>query len=264
MTRFWGDDIIENVVRIVRGASSLLTQNYEILSKNGYSNIVTTSDFEVQKYLVSKLSSLMPESGLLCEEDDIKSIKEYTWIIDPIDGTVNYSRGIDFCAISVALLHNDNTVLGAVYLPNKNEMFTAVRGEGAYLNGERIAVSCRPFADSLLCTSFCAYNKGNFDVCSAIVNDIYLQCNDIRRFGSAATELCYIAMGRCELFFEYELYPWDYAAASLILRESGGYITDIEGEKPRFMTKTGILAANDVSNMNRLLEIVDNTKKNKI
>ena len=248
--------LVSCLVNIVRNSSTLMTTRFEILQKGSQSNIVTANDKAVQDYLIFELEKLLPGSGFMCEEDDFRKEKKYTWIIDPIDGTTNYSRGIDACAISVALRQSDVITIGVVYLPYKDEMFTAIRGKGAYLNGERINVSNRTFEESLLCTSFCAYHKENLGICSQIINETYLQCNDIRRFGSAASELCYVAKGCCELFFEYELYPWDYAAASLILREAGGKVLDLKGKVLSYQGKTGIIAANSIEHLNRLLEIV--------
>lgn len=244
------------LVNIVRSSSTLLTTRFKISQKGSCSNIVTTNDKVVQDYLVYELEELLPGSGFMCEEDDFRKEKKDTWVIDPIDGTTNYSRGIDACAISVALRQSDVITIGVVYLPFKDEMFTAIRGKGAYLNDERINVSNRTFEESLLCTSFCAYHKENLRICSQIINETYLQCNDIRRFGSAASELCYVAKGCCELFFEYELYPWDYAAAALILEEAGGIIVNMKGNEPDYTATNGIVAANNEKNIRRLQEIV--------
>lgn len=241
---------------VVRQAADLLNTAYSVSSKGDVSNIVTTNDVKVQDFLISELAKLIPGSGFISEERDYYIKREYTWVIDPIDGTTNYSRGIDFCAISVALCQGGRTTVGLVYLPYKKEMFTAIIGEGAFYNGKRIHISHRPFEDSLLCTSLCAYHKENLEVCSALINDLFLQCNDVRRFGSAASELCYVAMGRCDLFFEFELYPWDYAAASLILKEAGGIIVNLKGNEADYNSSTGIIAANNAKNIKRLQEIV--------
>lgn len=255
-------NVLDRLTGIVREAFTLMKGTYEVTPKGSPSNIVTTNDRAVQEYLKTRLRELLPESGFLCEEDDYSTERNNTWIIDPIDGTTNYSRGIDLCAISVALKQDANITLGVVYLPFKDEMFTAVQGEGAYYNGKRINVSQRTFEDSILCSSLCAYHKENMELCSKIINDTFLQCNDVRRFGSAATELCYIALGRCELFFEYELSPWDYAAASLILEEAGGCISTSHGKELGYNHNTGIIAANTDANLEQLYEIVSKYVKN--
>ena len=117
-------------------------------------------------------------------------------------------------------------------------------------------MSDRPFADGIVCTAFAVYYKEHTDLCMDIVRDIYSQCNDFRRFGACAPELCYLAMGRCELYFEYLLSPWDFAAASLILTEAGGYITDLTGQPLSCISPSGAIAANSPENLQRLQQIV--------
>lgn len=252
-------DLRDKISDIVVGASELmLSDTFEISQKEGYANIVTSSDVAVQEYLRAHLLELLPESGFLCEEEDFHDLShEYTWIIDPIDGTANYSRGIDECAICVGLKHLSEMVEAVVYLPRKKELFTASKGGGAFLNGKRIHVSDRPFQNAVLCTALCVYHKENARVCSEIIYDAFMQCNDVRRFGAAAPELCYLALGRCELYFEYNLSPWDYAAASLILTEAGGVISDLHGQTPSLTSCSGILAANTLENLQQMVKIVE-------
>ena len=248
---------IKELIDIVREASQLMLNDFEISQKDGFSNIVTSSDIAVQEFLCKQLASLLPGSGFICEEEDINDAShEYTWIIDPIDGTANYSRGIGQCAICVGLRHNDHMEASVVYLPRTNELFHAERGKGAFLNGKPIHVSDRPFQNGIMCTALAVYHKEYAKVCSDIICDTFLQCNDIRRFGAAAPELCYLAMGRCELYFEYLLSPWDYAAASLILTEAGGCLCDLQGNALTCITPSGVLAANTKENLDRLTSIV--------
>ncbi len=249
---------LDSLIEVVREAAGLMqTDSFEISQKEGFSNIVTSSDVAVQDFLCGKLAELLPGSGFLCEEEDMwDTSHEYTWIIDPIDGTANYSRGIAQCAICVALKHDADIELGVVYLPMAGELFSAERGGGAYLNGRRISVSGRPFADSVMCTALPVYHKEYADRCSTIIKEVFNECNDIRRFGACAPELCYLAMGRCELYFEYLLSPWDFAAASLIVTEAGGIITDLWGEPLTFTRPSGVLAGNSRSNHAVLTEIV--------
>ena len=250
---------IEQLTDIVREAASLMvTYGFEIEQKSGYENIVTSSDLAVQNFLCNKLHELMPESGFLCEEKDINDAEhEYTRIIDPIDGTANYSRGLNQWAICVGLKHEEVIEMGVVYLPQTNELFYAERGKGAFLNGKPIHVSQRTFADALLCTALPVYHKEYAATCSRIILEAFDRCNDIRRFGACAAELCYLAMGRCELYFEYLLSPWDYAAASLILTEAGGIITSANGDPLCLTAPTGVIAANSRPNYAQLLEIVN-------
>ena len=254
---------IKQLTNIVRDASNLMTvDEFEIMQKRGYENIVTTSDLAVQNFLCNKLSEIMPKSGFLCEEKDINDIKhEYTWIIDPIDGTANYSRGFNQCAICVGLKHHDEMEMGIVYIPRTNELFHAEKNKGAYLNGERIYVSDRTFNNAILCTALPVYYKEHSEVCSKIILEAFNKCNDIRRFGACAPELCYLAMGRCELYFEHKLGPWDYAAASLIVTEAGGTISSANGDPLSLTQATGVIAANNISNYNQLLKIVTSNYK---
>ncbi len=254
---------IGELIGIVNDASGLMViDGFEIEQKGGCENIVTSSDVAVQNFLCDRLSKAMPESGFLCEEKDINDMgHEYTWIIDPIDGTANYSRGIDQCAICVGLKHGEEMIMGVVYIPRTEECFYAEKGKGAYLNGKRIHVSERPFSNAIMCTALPVYHKEYAQVCSEIVLETFAKCNDIRRFGACAPELCYLAMGRCELYFEYLLSPWDYAAASLILTEAGGFISSANGKSLSFTEPSGVIAANSLSNYRQLLDIVVNREK---
>lgn len=253
------ETLISRIESIVRDASSLMLAPFEITQKEGYSNIVTSSDIAVQDYLCERLEFLISGCGFLCEEKDMQRQEyDYTWIIDPIDGTANYARGIDQCAICVGLKHKDTMTAAVVYLPRTDEMFTAVKGGGAFLNGQRIRVSDRPFRDSVMCTALSVYHKEHTSVCSRIITETFLRCNDIRRFGAAAPELCYTAMGRCELYFEFLLSPWDFAAASLILSEAGGCLSALDGSPLPMDKPSGVIAANNSENLAILQEIVKN------
>lgn len=249
---------LQQIIDIVKEAAGLMqTDAFEISEKEGFANIVTSSDVAVQDFLCGKLKELMPDSGFLCEEEDMwDTSHEYTWIIDPIDGTANYSRGIAQCAICVGLKHNEDMAMGVVYIPMTGEMFYAEQGKGAFLNGRQIHVSERPFENSLLCTALPVYHKEYAQMCSDIIVEAFGRCNDIRRFGACAPELCYLAMGRCELYFEYLLSPWDYAAASLIVTEAGGTITATDGSPVKLTQKGGVIAANNAANHKQMADIV--------
>lgn len=249
---------LQQIIDIVKEAAGLMqTDAFEISEKEGFANIVTSSDVAVQDFLCGRLKELMPDSGFLCEEEDMwDTSHEYTWIIDPIDGTANYSRGIAQCAICVGLKHNEDMAMGVVYIPMTGEMFYAEQGKGAFLNGRQIHVSDRPFENSLLCTALPVYHKEYAQMCSDIIVEAFGRCNDIRRFGACAPELCYLAMGRCELYFEYLLSPWDYAAASLIVTEAGGTITATDGSPVKLTQKGGVIAANNAANHKQMADIV--------
>lgn len=249
---------LDKLKEIVMDASELMvTDGFDISSKEGYSNIVTSSDIAVQDFLCKHLAEALPGSGFLCEEEDMHDAShEYTWIIDPIDGTANYSRGIAECAICVGLKHNSDMVMGVVYLPRTKEMFYAEKGKGAFLNGQRIHVSDSTFGNAIMCTALPVYHKEYAEICSGIIREVFGKCNDIRRFGACAPELCYLAMGRCELYFEYLLSPWDFAAASLILTEAGGKISCIDGKRLDFVSPCGVIAGNSAENLDELSAII--------
>lgn len=242
---------------IVHEASSLmLTDTFDITQKDGVENIVTSSDVAVQDFLCSRLSNALPGCGFLCEEEDAHDLShEYIWIIDPIDGTANYARGIAQCAICVGLWHNGKIEMSVVYLPRTGEMFWAEMGKGAWLGDKRIHVSKRPFSNSILSTALPVYHKEYTDLCSRIITEAFIEINDVRRFGAAAPELCYLAMGRTELYFEYILSPWDFGAASLIVEEAGGYLCRPDGNPLDLLKSSGVLAANSKESLSRLSTI---------
>ncbi len=242
---------------VVEAGKIMLSPDFDVTQKTSSENIVTSSDVAVQNFLKEKLQKLVPECSFLCEEDDVHTLSSpYVFIIDPIDGTTNFSRGEPDCAISVALSYENEIVFGIVHCVFKGETFTAVKGEGAYLNGRRIRVSDKQFSDGLFCTAMSVYRKSLAPVCFDIINDVYYQSNDVRRFGSCAIELCYIAAGRCDLYFELRIYPWDYAAAYLILTEAGGVLTALGGKKLTFDKTTVLIGANSRENHEKLTAIV--------
>ena len=210
------------------------TGGFEIHDKGVRENIVTSSDLAVQHYLTEKLRQHFPGVGFLCEEEELEDVSGHdaVWVIDPIDGTANYARGNENCCISVALVREGEPVLGVVYSPWRGELYTAEKGKGAFCNGKPLQVSGRSFAEGILFTAMSTYHKEWSRCCSDIIYDVYQECNDVRRTGSAAVELCLIAAGFAELYFEFRLMPWDYAAAGLILTEAGGHICGFDGGWP--------------------------------
>ena len=250
--------LLEKTVEIVRGAAGRMVRSgFEVMEKGDLTNLVTSSDLAVQHFLTGRLAELLPGCGFLCEEEDFRDeAHEYVWIIDPIDGTANHARGIADCCISVALTRNGVLQLGVVYSPARQELYTALAGKGAWCNGRRIRVSDRPFEDGLFCTAMSTYRKEFAKTCSDIIFDVYMQSNDTRRFGSAALELCMMAAGIIELYFEMRLQPWDYAAAGLILREAGGTLCSFDGAFPSLEKASMVIAANTQASCKRLLDTV--------
>ena len=249
---------IEQIAGIVREASALMVRKgFSVHDKGSRENIVTTSDVAVQHFLTERLEALLPGSGFLAEEEDFADTAHRdVWVIDPIDGTANYARGIENCCISVALVRNGEPSMGVVYSPWRGELYTAERGKGAFCNGTPIHVSDRPFERGLLFTAMSTYRKDLARTCSDIIYDLYMQCNDFRRTGSAAVELCLMAAGKVDLYFEMRLMPWDYAAAALILKEAGGTVVDFDGNFPPLMRTSMVVAANSEDNCRRILDTV--------
>ena len=251
-------DMLQKTIDAVkRAADYMVTDGFSIERKGSVVNIVTSSDVAVQNYLCKELARIVPGCGFYCEEENVHDPdKEYVWVIDPIDGTANYARGIDACCISVALRHAGETVLGVVYSPARNELYYAERGSGAWMNGKRIHASGRSFKESILCTAMSIYRKEYAQTCSDIIMDTFFQANDVRRFGSAALELCFLARGLCELFFEMRLQPWDYAAGILIAEEAGGVVSSLDGRSPRYDGPDLICGGNNAENHSKFLGIV--------
>lgn len=249
---------IKTIIDIVcRAASLMVREGFTVKDKGSLENIVTSSDINVQHFLHNSFSALLPGSGFLCEEEDFAdTAHQYVWIIDPIDGTANYSRGDENCCISVALAKCGVPIMGVVFSPWRKQLWYAIKGEGAFCNGKPIRVSCRAYEQGLLFTAMSTYRKEFARLCGEIIYDIFMECNDFRRFGSAALELCLMAEGRAELFFEMRLMPWDIAAATLILQEAGGVTYDFYGDIHSFAKPTLVLAANSTENAQRLFDTI--------
>ncbi len=229
-------------------AGDLLRQNIdssrEIVYK-GAVNLVTDFDKRAQEVIFSHLSARFPDHDFLAEEDLCEQRgSEFRWIIDPIDGTTNYAHNFPIFCVSIGLEWKGRVVCGVIYDPMRGEMFSAIAGEGSVLNGQRIQPSktC-DLGKSLLATGF------PYDVRDSEVNNIdhfanfATRAQAIRRCGSAALDLCYVACGRFDGFWELKLSPWDVAAGVLIVEESGGRVTDFKGEKASIYGKD-LLASN--------------------
>ena len=249
-------ELLERVCSIVRDAARITTDPFTVSDKEDAANIVTSADIAVQEYLRKELCTLVPGSVFFGEEGDADGTSgEYLWIVDPIDGTTNFAHGIAEYAVSVALAQREELILGVVYNPARNLLYCAAAGHGAQCNGKPLRVSSLPFNRGVLCTAFSLYRKEYTQACIDVVAEVYDQCADFRRFGVCALELCYLAEGICDLYFEFRLSPWDYAAGSLILREAGGFITGLDGQLLPLDRNSPIIAANTQENHEKLLGI---------
>ena len=249
--------MINRVIDIVKQASRLMADNITIEQKGNDSNFVTSADVNVQHYLQEKLPQLIPESTFLGEEEEPAQINsEYVWVVDPIDGTANFIRGLKVSVISVGLMKENKPYLGVIYDPYKDEIYYAERGKGSFVNGKPIHVSDRDFKHALICTAASLYNKDLANPCFNIMQEVYMQADDFRRFGAAANEMTYLAAGRIELYFEIRLFPWDMAAGIVIIEEAGGFVEILHEEGLPLDRPAGIIAANSKENFEKLREIV--------
>lgn len=250
--------MIDKVIEIVREAACLFKdRDFEVECKGTASNNVTTADLAVEAFLKKHLTSLLDNSGFIGEESSEKDYDNiYLWVVDPIDGTANFIRDIGYSAISVGLVKDGEVILGVVYNPYRDEMFYAEKGKGAYLNGCRIKVSDRDVEHSVFCTAMSLYNKDFAKPCLNIIEKVYEQCEDIRRIGSAALELVYLACGRVDLYFEMRVFPWDFAASEIIIREAGGYIGTIGFDRTVFHRPIPLICANTKENYEYLRKAV--------
>ncbi len=221
LTRQVGD-----FIRNERGKFS--NDSIEIKGKNDFVSYV---DRTSEQKLIERLSILLPEAGYIAEEGTSSKTGDiYNWIIDPLDGTTNFIHGIPCFAISIGLMRNNELVLGVIYEINMDECFYAWEGSKAYMNGKEICVSsAETLADSLLATGFPYYDYNRQDEYMDLLKYYTKHTRGIRRLGSAATDLAYVACGRFDGFYEYSLQPWDVAAGAFIVQQAGGKVTDFKG-----------------------------------
>ncbi|WP_425446425.1 inositol monophosphatase family protein [Dethiothermospora halolimnae] len=208
-------------------------QDLKISSKTTEIDLVTEVDEMSEKYIIDRIRERYPEHGILSEEaGKDKENTEYMWIIDPLDGTINYAQGLPIFAISIALQYKKETVLGVVYLPMLDEMFQAIKGEGAYLNGKRLKVNDRrDLRYCVLATGF-PYDRAEDDDNNVnYFSNFVPKVKGIRRMGAAAYDLANVAAGRLDGYWELKLSIWDIAAASLMIEEAGGKIKYIPNKR---------------------------------
>ena len=231
-----------------RKAAKLVLQAHGILAEaqSGKRDVVTEYDRRVQTFLIEQLQKLLPDAGFFCEEmkEQDRLDAGHLFIIDPIDGTMNFVHGFHHSCISVAYARRGEVTAAAIYNPYAAELFTAVKGKGAALNGGPIHVTDERLAGSVVCCGTSPYNPARTDETFALARKLYDASLDLRREGSAALDLCSVAAGRAGLYFELQLSPWDYAAGALIVREAGGLCTCPDGSSlPLDGSKPGVVAA---------------------
>ncbi len=229
-------------------AGRVLLSHYGRISridKKGDIDLVTEADTGSEKVIIDTIQKAFPNHTILAEESGLNRGEfGHKWIIDPLDGTTNFSHQLGIFSVSIAFSLNDQTVFGVVLNPETRELFTAVKGKGASLNGRQIRVSNSPsVSESLLVTGFPYNFKDVFDPLLTRFSNCLKASQGVRRLGSAAIDLCFLACGRFDGFWEQNLKPWDTAAGELIAREAGAVVTDFSN-KPYAIDKKEILATN--------------------
>ena len=196
-------------------------------------DLVTEADLHSEKILIDKIQKKYPEHTIITEESDLKDKNsDFRWVIDPLDGTTNFVHNLPIFAVSIGLQYKEKTILGVVYNPAADKMFYASNNNGAYLNEEIINISSsNTLSDSLIVTGFPYLQDNKWDNSFAIFKEFYSKTQGVRRLGAAALDLCFVAMGRFEVFYEFNLKPWDICAGAIIAEESGAKVTDWDGSK---------------------------------
>ena len=253
---------INVMVKACRKAAKTIIRDFgEIenlqVSIKGPGDFVTASDKKVEKILIDELQKARPNYSILSEEiGKINNDESFKWIIDPIDGTANFLHGIPHFAISIGLEHDGEIICGIIYDPIKDEMFVAEKGNGSYLNNQRIRVSSRSKLENcIIFTGGPKIGVKNRELFLKEYNNVSSKVlTPIRKLGSASLDMAYVAAGRCDGFWQRDLKYWDIAAGIILVRESGGFVTDFKGEKGYMQNKT-ILATNSKIN-NEMIEIL--------
>ena len=245
--------MLEQIIEVVRRAGEMVLSAHDIAAgtheKTSAADLVTEYDLAVEAFLKEQLPPLCHGSIFYGEEEAENADPSRGWafIVDPIDGTTNFVRGLRQSAISVALARDGQVEYAVVFDPYKNEMFSARRGGGAFLNGAPIRVSEKPLAEGIFGMGTAIYRREYLEPTMRVTEQLFRRACDFRRLGAAALDLCDVACGRVELFFEYSLCPWDFAAGSLIITEAGGHISTLQGGPLALTERCSVWASNDVN-----------------
>ncbi len=240
--------LISKISEIAKEAGEIMVnaKRPKIMEKAGHANFCTETDEKIQAFLIERLQEVLPEASFLGEEDgqDVfseKMSKGYCFVLDPIDGTSNFIYEYRPSVVSIGLLKDGKPHMAVVFNPYDDMLFTATAGQGAYLNGERIMSSDVQLSDTLAVFGTAPYYTELQDKTFDIAKKLLKECVDLRRSGTAAWDMCCLAMGRCGLYFELRIQLWDYAAAALIATEAGCTVTDIDGKPLSFTGPTSAI-----------------------
>lgn len=244
-------NITKAVCNIARNVGKFQLEQQNLLKSNDITEktpnqLVSYVDKESERQITSELKKLIPEAGFVTEEKTItNAMREWCWIVDPLDGTTNYIHHLPIFSISIGLLHNNEVVSGVIFDPSQNECFYASKGNGSYLNDKKIQVSDTTLLkNTLIATGFPYYDFSKTENYLEVFRQLMCSTRGIRRLGSAAIDLAYIACGRFDAFWEYGLQAWDVAASTCIIREAGGKVCDFKGGEDFIFGKT-IVASNN-------------------
>jgi len=244
---------------IFRNMSRIHSLSIQTKEKNDF---VSEVDLQAEHEIINVIHRVYPQHSILAEESGSRnsgSNDEYQWIIDPLDGTINFLHGFPHYSVSIALKHKERLEVAVIYDPFKDELFCAGRGNGASLNDRKIRVSKLPsFDGALLATGFPFRENQNIDTYLISLKDIMLQTSGIRRAGSAALDLAYVAAGRVDGFWEFGLNTWDIAAGSLIVQEAGGLVGDPKGGHTHL--ETGNIVAANAKIFRQILQNLNKSK----
>jgi len=247
-------------VKAARRAGNLIHRaadnlDHLTVTKKSNADYVSEVDRAAERTIIQTIHEAYPNHAILAEESGAQGESEYLWIIDPLDGTTNFLHGFPQYAVSIALQHNGVLTQAVIYDPTKNDLFTASRGRGAFLNDRRIRVSKQTeLADSLIGTGFPYTKFTHMDAYMGILRDMMQKSAGLRRPGSAALDLAYTAAGRYDGFFETGLKPWDIAAGCLLITEAGGLVSDLEGNDS--FLKSGHLCAGNPKIFAQMLQVI--------
>ncbi len=240
---------------LLETAGNLIVDNIDEKRKNDF---VTIADKTSETLIVEHIQSRFPQHSVFAEESgEFNRESAYQWIIDPLDGTTNFIRNIPFYSISIAVKYQNQMLAGVVSNPPLNEVFTAIKGQGAFLNNKPIKISQqKDFSRAFLATGFPHQFKYHTPQYMSAFSEIFFNIAEVRRLGSAALDLCYTACARFEGFWELGLNPWDVAAGSLIVQEAGGAVSDFYGRQ--FFMESGYIVAANKTVHSHLIKILSN------
>ena len=264
------DVLTKQVVNLTRGVGMFISQEARKFSEKdvevkGKHDFVSYVDKTAEKMLIQELRKLLPEAGFIAEEDQkLEKGERFSWIVDPLDGTTNFIHSIPLYSISIALMDRDEVILGVVYEINQEEAFYAWKGGKAYLNGKVIGVTeTNNLDNSLIATGFPYYDYSKLNQYIDLFKDLLKSSRGIRRLGSAAVDLVYVAAGRFDVFYEYGLHAWDVAAGVLIVKQAGGLVTDFNNSND-FIFGGQIVATNGAVHDEFLSKLNDYFQKDQL